>query len=130
MISFQRLSTIPTLPDLIRADADVRAAAVCRVLPVAVWCRPSTLLVLRGHNYCALVSPPGSLLPVPLRRAGRTMAIRVCFLAAGSVLTAARLLLRAGFLAPNDIALALRWSSGLARTGMRLWRRGRLCKRL
>jgi hypothetical protein len=130
MISFQRLSTGPTLPDLIRADADVRAAAACRALPVAVWCRPSTLLVLRGRNYSALISPPGPLLPVLLRRAGRTMAIHVCFLAAGGILTAARLLLRAGFLAPDDTALALRWSSGLARTGMRLWRRGRLCRRL
>jgi hypothetical protein len=67
---------------------------------------------------------------VLLRRADRTMASCVCFLAACGILMGSRLLLRAGFLAPNDTALALRWPSGLARTGMRLWRRGRLCRRL
>lgn len=133
MMCFQRLSTGPTLPDLIRADADIRAAASSRALPLAVWCRHSTLLMVRGYNRdvanLAMTLPPGPVLPAPVRRAGRAIAVRVCFLAASSVLIAARLLLRAGLVRPNDAELALRWSSGLARIGMRLWRRGRLCLR-
>ena len=122
MIQFQRLSTGPTLPDLIRADADARAAASGRILPIEVWCRQSTLLVLRGQGHGV---PHLPLLPARERRIGLTVTKRLCFLAASCVLTIARLSIDARVLRPNEAGWPLRWSIGLVRTGMRLWHRRR-----
>lgn len=129
MIQFQRLSTGPTLPDLIRADADVRAAASGRLLPIEVWCRQSTLLVLRGQGEAVSRLPSGPLLPARVRRVGRTVTIRLCFLIASGMLTITQLLIKAGMLKPNESARPLRWSLGLVRTGMQLWRDSRLYSR-
>jgi hypothetical protein len=133
MAFLQRLSSGPTLADLIRTDADNRAAAAGRALPLAVWCRHSTLLMVGGYDYrppdFAITLPSGPLLPGPVQRAWRAMAIRGCFVGASLVLITARLLLRTGLLRPGDTEPPLRWSSGLTRTGMGLWRRGRLRRR-
>ena len=105
-----------------------------QAIPAIVWCRHSTLLVMRGDGdfgtRFAMGAPQAPLLPAPLRRAGRTMAMRSCFLSASLVLVAARGLLRVGFLAPNDAERPLRWASGLVRIGMRLWRKNRIGRRV
>ena len=50
MTAFQRLSTGPTLPDLIRRDADRRAQRSLHMLPVDVWLRPATIAVFWSHR--------------------------------------------------------------------------------
>jgi hypothetical protein len=125
MLAFHRLSTGPTLPDLIRDAADAQAAAWSRSMPLAAWCRAPTVLMLQAQGCPALrwqSAPPS---PQRVRRAGRAVGMQVCFASAAIVLATARLLLRAGLLRSNEAATALSWSSRLAAAGMRLWRRGR-----
>jgi hypothetical protein len=45
---FQRLSTVPTVPELLRRDAERRAARTSHLLPMAVWCRPATIAAVRS----------------------------------------------------------------------------------
>ena len=129
MIAVRRLSTEPTFLDC-RIAATVQATIWRHTAPIAARCRAPTLQVPQAQKLVGLTwqsrQPPSRR----IRRASRAVAIRVCFLGASCVLTAARLLLRTGLLRSGDIATALRWSSRLAATGMRLWRRGRLRSRL
>ena len=132
MIAVRRLATAPILPDLSHPAANVQSAAWGPTLPLAVWCRPTALLILRGHeppgtgSAPARSRPSGSRLAAHVRRAGRAIMMRGCFLAARLAIMAARLLLRVGLLTSEDAATVLRWSSRLIATGMLLWRQGRL----
>jgi hypothetical protein len=47
VIAFQRVSTVPTVPELLRRDAESRAARTYHTLPMAVWCRPATIAAVR-----------------------------------------------------------------------------------
>jgi hypothetical protein len=51
-----RLSPGMTVSNPTRAAADVRRVAWSRTLPLAVWCRPAALLILRGQESPATVS--------------------------------------------------------------------------
>ena len=59
MTAFQRLSTGPTLPDLIRRDADRRAQRSLHMLPADVWLRPATAAVFWQHRNNGLVRVSG-----------------------------------------------------------------------
>jgi hypothetical protein len=123
----QRISTCETVPDLIRAAADARAAAAGRGLPLAVWCRSSVLLVLKAQGHSrrsAEIGAPRTVLPwrSEARRVLRTIIVKTCLGAASLVLDAAGLLLRAGILRSKIAKLALHYSSKLTAFGMRLWR--------
>ena len=59
MTAFQRLSTGPTLPDLIRREADRRAQRSLRMLPADVWLRPATAAVFWHHRNNGLVQGSG-----------------------------------------------------------------------
>jgi len=50
MTAFQRLSTGPTLPDLIRREADRRAQRSLHMLPADVWLRQATIAVSWHHR--------------------------------------------------------------------------------
>ncbi len=50
MTAFQRLSATPTVPDLLRREADRRAARSSRALPEAAWCRSATVAVAWDHG--------------------------------------------------------------------------------
>jgi hypothetical protein len=52
---FQRLSTCPTIPEVISEAAKARAARWPDTLPLDVWCRPSILLALRERGYSGAV---------------------------------------------------------------------------
>ena len=60
MTAFKRLSTGPTLPDLIRREADRRAQRSLRMLPADVWLRPATIAVSWHHRNNGLVQGSGS----------------------------------------------------------------------
>ena len=60
MIAFQRLSTGPTLPDLISREADRQAQRCLRTLPVEVWLRPATAAVFWQHRNNGVVQRCGS----------------------------------------------------------------------
>jgi hypothetical protein len=128
MIAFRRLSTGPTFLDR-RIAATALATTWSHPAPIAAGCRVSALQVqaqkLVGLTWQSRLSPSRRI-----RRVGRAVAIRACFLGASCVLAAARLGRRTGLLGSGDVATALRWSSRLVATGMRLWRRGRLRARL
>lgn len=58
MIAFQRLSTCPTVPELLNREADRRAARWLREMPVEVWLRPATAAVAWSYrNNRACPSP-------------------------------------------------------------------------
>jgi hypothetical protein len=101
-------------------------------LPLAVWCRPAAFLILRDREDPGAISTPtrsrrhGAAPESRISRVVQAILMQGCFLAARLVLMAARLLMQLGLVRPGDVATALRWSSGLAATGMRFWRRGRL----
>ena len=59
MTAFQRLSTGPTLPDLIRKEADRRAQRSLHMLPADVWRRPATAAVFWHHRNNGLVQRSG-----------------------------------------------------------------------
>jgi hypothetical protein len=61
MIAFQRVSTVPTVPELLRRDAESRAARTYHMLPMAVWCRPATIATVRRGWDGGL---PGATAPV------------------------------------------------------------------
>lgn len=130
MIEFRRLSTGPTLSEVIRAAAEAQASAWNRMMPLAVWCRPATFLMLRQQEpsrpVSGLIHPSqvSSSPPRRTRRMGQASLVKGCFLAASLVLTTTRLLLRAALLSSEEAGRSLRWSSRLTRTGMRLWRKG------
>jgi hypothetical protein len=52
----QRLSTCPTISEVIAEAAKARAAKWPDTLPLDVWCRPSILLALRERGYSGMVS--------------------------------------------------------------------------
>ena len=117
--------------DVMRSAPDAQSAAWNPTLPLAVWCRPTALLILRGHESPRTGSAParswpfGPILAGHVRRTGRAILMRGCFLTAKVAIVAARLLLGAGLLTSEDAATVLRWSSRLIATGMLLWRQGR-----
>lgn len=133
MIAFRRLSTCPTLPDLMRADAEVRAARWKRTTPIEIWCRPATLLLLPRHDCLpAAVSGPAlqSLASTAdrVRDDCREFVMCACLDAASFVLCVGRLLLRVGLIGPGHATLALRWSCWLTQRGM-LFRRSQRPRR-
>jgi hypothetical protein len=48
---FQRISTCPTIPEVIAEATKARATSRPDVLPLDVWRRPSILLALREQGY-------------------------------------------------------------------------------
>lgn len=71
MTAFQRLSTGPTVPDLIRKEADRRAQRSLRMLPTEVWLRPATAAVFWDHRNNGLVRGSGPYGGIPgARRPG------------------------------------------------------------
>ena len=50
MTAFKRLSAAPTVPDLLRREAERRAVRHCRALPAAAWYRPATIAVAWDHS--------------------------------------------------------------------------------
>jgi hypothetical protein len=129
MIAFRRLSTGPTFLDR-RIAATALATTRSHPAPIAAGCRVSTLQVPQAQKLVGLTWQSRLSPSRRIRRVGRAVAIRACFLGASCVLAAARLGRRTGLLGSGDVATALRWSSRLVATGMRLWRRGRLRARL
>jgi hypothetical protein len=132
MIAARSFSTKMTAPALNRPAMHGHASTWSHALPLAVWCRPSTFLMLReSGNPGAGSAPPrsnrhGRSPESRISRAVRAIMMQGCFLAARLVLMSARRLLRLGLVRPDAIATALRWSSGLTAVGMRFWRDGRL----
>lgn len=130
MVFLQRISTCATIPELIREAAEARAAAWSRTAPLAMWCRPSALLVLRGQEGARPATlPVGRSRPAlahGLRRIAAAVAFRACLIGATLLLAATQLLLTAGLLTSGDVGRVLRWSSRLTETAMRLWRRRQL----
>jgi hypothetical protein len=131
MIAFRRLSHGPTVPDMIRAAADERAARWARLTPAEIWARPETRLLL--HRRDDLPAAPAGCTPpattascIRLHTDYRGVAAPACLVAANLVLWVARLLLRGGLITPQEAATALRWSCWLTRRGMQSWRDGRL----
>jgi hypothetical protein len=47
VIAFQRVSTVPTVPESLRRDSESLAARTDHMLPMAVWCRPATIAAVR-----------------------------------------------------------------------------------
>ena len=63
MTAFKRLSAGPTVPDLLRQQAERRAARICHALPVAAWCRSATVAIVWDYRL------NGSLFwPIPARQ--------------------------------------------------------------
>ncbi len=50
MITFQRLSAGPTIPDLIRQVADRQAYQSLQILPKEVWCRRAAIAIVWHHR--------------------------------------------------------------------------------
>ena len=50
MTAFKRLSVGPTVPDLLRRDAERRTAQSCLTLPAGAWCRTAIIAVARNHR--------------------------------------------------------------------------------
>ncbi len=61
MIGLQRLSTCPTVPELLSREADRRAAQWVRQMPAEVWLRPATASVVWDHRVNGVWPAP----PVP-----------------------------------------------------------------
>jgi hypothetical protein len=130
MIAFRRFSNCPTLPDLIRDDAEARAARWMRTTPIAVWCRPSTLLRLQQHNLLPAAStnftlPVFSFPSDRMRHDCQAVTVSALLAAASLVLSVGGLLLRGGLITPLGSATFIQWSSWLTGRGMRLWRKQR-----
>jgi hypothetical protein len=125
----QRISTCPTIPDLLGRAADEWAAAWSRTLPLDVWCRPSTQLALRGYQHAGSGRQSSRPWEGPTLSLGSSTAIRACFHAATGMLLAARLLQCGDMLRPSGAAVVLHRSSLLTERGMKLWRRGRSHRR-
>ena len=150
MIAFRRLSSGPTLPDLIRAAAAEDAVRIAQMMPLEVWCRPATICALRSRPRLSApwpgvsgpsvsgpsVSGPSLSGPslsgpsaLPQARSAAVMTeIRAWTGAAEIVLRATRLCNRAGLLSPEGVGAGFRWSSWLIRRGMRTWQRTRPMK--
>ena len=140
MIAFRRLSSGPTLPDLIRAAAAEDAVRIAQMMPLEVWCRPATICALRNRPrllapwpgvygpsvYGPSVSGPSALHQA--RSAAVMTEIRAWTGAAEIVLRATRLCNRAGLLSPEGVGAGFRWSSWLIRRGMQTWQRTRPMK--
>jgi len=58
MVMFHRLSTCPTVPELLIAEAERRAARWLREMPVEVWLRPATAAVARSNRNNRAFPPP------------------------------------------------------------------------
>jgi hypothetical protein len=72
-----RLSTCPTIPEVIAEAAKARAARLPDTLPLDVWCRPSILLALRERGYSGMVSVTGGLQTPALPRELRAKLQRI-----------------------------------------------------
>ena len=57
MIAFQRLSAGPTIPDLIRQEADRKAYQSLQILPKEVWCRRATIAIVWHHRNNSILHP-------------------------------------------------------------------------
>lgn len=68
MIGLQRLSTCPTVPELLSREADRRAAQWVRQMPAEVWLRPATASVVWDHRNNGVWPAP------PVRVAGPRVA--------------------------------------------------------
>ena len=135
MIAFRRLSSGPTLPDLIRAAAAEDAIRIAQMMPLEVWCRPATICALRGHPGLYMswpsVSGPSVSGPsvLPQARSSTVLTeIHAWTMAAEIVLRITRLCHRAGLLSPEGVGAGFRWSFWLTRRGMQTWRRTRPTK--
>jgi hypothetical protein len=125
MIAFRRLSIGLTFPGCFRTAAIVQATTGNHTTPIAAWRQACTLQLPQAGKLTALTWQSRLSPSRGIRRAGRAVAIRLCFLGASFMLTAARLLLRAGLLRSGDMAAALHWSSRLIAAAMQLWRQRR-----
>jgi hypothetical protein len=67
MIAFQRLSTVSTVPELLRRDAQRQAARTFHALPMEVWCRPATIAVVRHNQGHSLLRATGPIQTVRIR---------------------------------------------------------------
>lgn len=77
MMVFQRLSTCPTVPELLSRDAERRASRWLRELPVEVWLRPSTAAAARSHlDALAFPAPDTSSLVQRVAVCGRAIGQR------------------------------------------------------
>ena len=149
MTAFKRLSAAPTVPDLLRREAERRAVKHCRALPAAAWCRTATIAVAWDHSLNGSLFRPGparqagseamppfrpaavqASLPAPALRSWQCQAgMAACFAGASGLLAAARLLNWCRLLSPDGIAAALAGADRLTRAGMRLWRSSRASRR-
>jgi hypothetical protein len=93
MIVLRRISTVPTIPELMRAEFEAWSTPVARALLAAAW-----------H-----------------RRVGLS-GMRACLVGAALVLMAARMLLRLGLVTPACAAGAFQLATRLTRTGLDIWR--------
>lgn len=96
MIAFRRLSSGPTIPELMRIEQDSLLASVLRALEAFAWHR----LVARGR-------------------------MRLCFLGATLILATARILLRLCLIEATAAASAFQAASRLSRAGMTFWHQSR-----
>ncbi len=143
MNAFRRLSTVATVPELLRQDAERRAAAICRALPAAVWCRPALIASARGQDRgrrqrgglmsslgdAAWQRPPpaGTSLAAAAHPAwSRSIRIVLCFRGADALLATARVLNGCGLLSPEGVGAFFAGAERLTRAGMRAWRGGRV----
>jgi hypothetical protein len=93
MIVLRRISTVPTIPELMHAEFEAWSTPVARALLAAAWRRP-----------------------VGVSR------MRACFAGATFVLMAARVLLRLGLVTPVCAARAFQLATRLTRIGLDIWR--------
>ncbi len=96
VIAFRRLSSGPTIPELMRTEQDTLLAPVRRALEAFTWHR----LVARGR-------------------------MRLCFLAAALILATARILLRLCLIEAAAAASAFQAASRLSRAGVMFWHHSR-----
>lgn len=59
MIAFQRLSTVPTVPDLLRRQAERRAARSLRALRAEAWRCPATITIVWRYRSISTLRATG-----------------------------------------------------------------------
>jgi len=116
MIAFHRLSTVPTIPELLRQDRERWVAQARRALPPP-WHLPT--LRAGGPVRAALLSA----------WTWRTR-MATCFAGADLLLAAARLLNGCGLLSPEGIGAFFAGAERLTRAGMGAWHASRRERRL
>lgn len=99
MIAFRRLSSGPTIPELMQTEQAVWLAQAHSALSALTWNR----LITRGR-------------------------MQACLLGATLILAAARVFLRSRLIEPAVAASAFQAASRLSRAGMTFWRHSRRTK--